>query len=315
VGEGLLAAGRVREAWMYLKPVGDRTSTAAALEKIEPDDENVEELIEVALHHGVHPSLGFELVLGHYGTCNAISMFDGEMHDRPAAIREEVAGVLIRHLHAELLQSVKADIARQEGSQPAETTLAELVADRDWLFDGDNYHIDTSHLGAVVRFSRLVTSPEMLSLAADLTEYGRRLAPQFQSAGEEPFADAYADQGLFFRAQLGQQVDEALAFFRDKATSLDPAEHGTGPLEVYVALLSRLGRNSEAMDALAELLPAGARVTGFAPTMGELAKRSAEFTRMMTACRHRGDLLGFTASLVENALAAGQASNPPKRSR
>src|SRR5688572_24667313 len=46
VGNLLLAEGRIREAWMYLRPVGDKAAVAAALEKIPPGAENFEEIIE-----------------------------------------------------------------------------------------------------------------------------------------------------------------------------------------------------------------------------------------------------------------------------
>ncbi len=78
---------------------------------------------------------------------------------RPRADQQAAAALLLRHLHAELLANVRADIVRQSGSEPAETTLAALVADRDWLFADNNYHIDTTHLAATIRFARLLEEP------------------------------------------------------------------------------------------------------------------------------------------------------------
>src|SRR5487761_1484849 len=76
VGQLLLADGRVREAWMYLRPVGDRAAVAAALEKLIPQEDNSDQIIEVALYEGVHTRLGFELVLKNFGLCNAITTYD-----------------------------------------------------------------------------------------------------------------------------------------------------------------------------------------------------------------------------------------------
>jgi hypothetical protein len=298
----LLEEGRVREAWMYLRPVGDKPAVAAALARIEPTDENLEEIIEVALHEGTSPKRGFELVLGHYGTCNAITMFDSTMHRQPREARQEVAGLLVRHLHKELVRNLQAEVARQEGQPPQESSIAALVADRDWLFSADNYHIDTSHLSAVVRFARYVTEPEVLRLALDLTEYGRRLSRQYQYAGEEPFADAHVAHALFFRAQLGEGVEEALAYFRERAEAA--AGQGAGPAEVYVALLNRLGRHRDALEASAALIPPNVPVAGFAPTPSELARLSGDFARHREICRSRGDLLGYTAALMEERAAA-----------
>jgi hypothetical protein len=298
VGGLLLEAGNLRESWMYLRPVGDKRGLAEALNRAQPNDENVQELIELALHEGVAPVRGFQLVLENYGTCNAITTFDGMMSARSKPEQAAAAAMLVRHLHGELLENVKADIARQEGSQPAETTLLELVADRDWLFAENNYHIDTTHLGSTVRAARVLEDQELLELAVDLTEYGRRLNRQFQFAGEEPFADVYPAHRLFFLAQLGREVDEALAYFRERAESLSVDEQGPVPAEVYVTLLARLKRFDEAIAAHARYLPRGTRTSGFAPTLLDLSRMAGDYRTLMNLCRESGDLIGYAAGLV-----------------
>ncbi len=202
---------------MYLRPVGDKQLVASALEKVAPTEENMQDLIEIGLHEGVAPALGYGLVLQHYGTCNAITTFEGAVLARPRGDQQACAAALVKHVHAELLANLRADIARQEGREPSEASLAALVADRDWLFGELNYHIDTTHLAATVRFARLLEDPELVRLAHDLTEYGRRLHEQFQFAGEPPFEEVYPAHGLFFAAQLGEKVDEALEYFAKRA--------------------------------------------------------------------------------------------------
>jgi hypothetical protein len=286
---------------MYLRPVGDKASLAKALEKVAADEDNVQDLIELALHEGVAPVWGYRLVLDNYGTCNAITTYEGVIAGRPRADQQAAASMLVRRLHEELLGSIRADIERQEGSAPKENTLAELVADRDWLFLDNNYHIDTTHLAAIVRFARVVDDPEVLRLALDLTAYGRRLSRQFQFSGEEPFVDVYPSHALFFSALLGEKIEESLAFFRERATSLSLEEHGPVPAETYVALLARLGRYQEALEAAAELIPPGTRTTGLAPSLLELSRLSGSYDLLKRVCKERGDLLGFTAGLIEGA--------------
>jgi hypothetical protein len=302
VGTLLLDHGKLREAWMYLRPVGDKTVVADAIAKIEPNEENLQDLIEIGLHEGVAPALGYALVLKNYGTCNAITTFEGALLSRPRADQQAAADLLLRHLHHELMANVRADIARQEGSEPREQTLAELVKDREGLFAENNYHIDTTHLAAVVRFARLLESPELVELAYDLTEYGRRLGTQFQFKGEEPFADVYASHALFFGAQLGRRIDEALAYFRETAKAVDVNEAGTAAAEVTIALLARLKRYREAIEATVELIPAGARTSGFAPNLLELSRLAGNYDRLMAVCRERGDLVGYAAGLVERGV-------------
>jgi len=110
---------------------------------------------------------------------------------------------------------------------------------------------------------------------------------------------------------LGQGTEEHLEFFAQKARSLSVEEHGTAPAEVYVELLSRLGRVEEALEAAAELIPAKAATTGFAPSLLELASRSGRYDRLKEISRRRGDVLGFVAGLLEDS--AGAAAPPPQQ--
>jgi len=294
VGGALLADERIREAWMYLRPVGEKAEVAQALAKLPRETENYEQIIEVALYEGVCPRLGFEYVLTHYGTCNAITLFDGQMHSRPLKDRQEVAALLVGHLHTELMRNLKGDIERREGTEPADTEIAPLVAARPEIFENDNYHIDTTHLASVARFAVICDDRVALTQALDLTEYGRRLSSQYHFAGQEPFADTYPAYALFYQALLGENADAAIAYFRERAV----AAEDNGPAEVLIALLARMGRNQAAFDASIELMKAEQRVSGFAPSPLELASRAGCYDRWMDVCRERGDMLGFTAGLI-----------------
>lgn len=298
VGTLLLNRGRIREGWMYLRPVGDKKAASELLAQVEAEEDNLEELIEVCLREGVDVARGFGLVLKHYGTCNAITTFEGEVPRQSRADQQAATALLVRHLHAELLANLRSDIGRQEGKQPAETTLAALVADRPWLFQELTYHVDTTHLSSVVRFARLSEDPAVLRLALDLTEYGRRLHAQFQYPGDEPFTENYPAHGLFFSALLGERVDEALEYFRQRAEASDLQQVGTVPIETYIDLLARVGRPAEAIDASLRLMPAGQSGVGIAPSLLDLAQRSGVYDRVQQHCQQRDDLLGFTAALI-----------------
>lgn len=285
---------------MYLRPTGDRDSMADALARIQAPEENVDQIVELALHEGLAPELGYRLVLSNFGTCNAITMFDSVAHGRSRAVRATLAGLLIRHVHHELVASLRADIERREGTAPPPgRSVAELFPGRDWLFSDMNYHLDTSHLAAVTRIARLVEEQEVLRLAVDLTDYGCRLDKTYQYPGEEPFKDLYTSSGLFFRAQLGEDVDQAINYFRDRATAIDPYEAGTGPVEVFVTLLVRLSRHSDALSAFIELLPAGVNATGFAPTLMELSTLAGDFRSTAKLYRQRGDVVNFAAAMIQ----------------
>ena len=301
VGTLLLKEGKVREGWMYLRPVGDKAEAAKLLADVKPGEDNTEEIIEVTLHEGVDIARGFGLVLESYGTCSSITTYDSSVARRPRKEQEPAARLLLHRLHADLLGSVKVDIARQEGSQPKETTLKELVADREWLFQENSYHIDTTHLASATRIARNCSDEADLRLALDLTEYGKRLSAQFQYQGDEPFAESYPSHSLYFQALLGENVDEALAYFKNKAEMLDPQYHTMIPAETYVDLLARLGRYQEAVAAAIALSKPGIQPVGLAPSLLELAEKAGDYAAVLEYCQGRGDTLGYAAALVAGA--------------
>ena len=137
---------------MYLRPAGDKETIRDALATTMPNDDNVEELIDVALYEAVDAERGFAWLLGHNGTCNAITSFEGLAANLPVADQRECAAILVRHLHAELLANVWAHIEQREENVPKGDTLLGLISERPWLFQNDSYHVDTSHLAATVRF-------------------------------------------------------------------------------------------------------------------------------------------------------------------
>jgi hypothetical protein len=176
-----------------------------------------------------------------------------------------------------------------------------LVRDRDWLFQENSYHLDTTHLAATARIARNLSEPADLRLALDLTEYGRRLSQQFQYQGDEPFAELYPASALYFQALLGKNTDEAVHFFQTKAELLDPQHHGYAAIETYVDLLARLNRNDEALSAAMKFGLASTQRLGNAPALVELAGRSRNVSPLLAHCRDKGDLLGFAAALIQSA--------------
>ncbi len=301
VGEGFLKQGKVREGWMYMRPVGDREAAAAALRQIPDTDDNVDELLEVLLHEGVDVQRGYQLALDRLGTCNSITLFESALAARPRADQQVAASLLVRHVHGELLANVRRDIASREGKEPAETTVEELLRKRPELMRDGSYHLDTSHLASTVRFARVLENVDDLRMALDLTIYGRHLHPQFQYPGEEPFLDLYPSSAAFFRALLGQQVEVGIRYFTQKADVVDQTQNGAVAIEVLIDLLARCGRPAEALKAYEKRMPVEGRLIGIAPNMLELSARVGEYASMQEICRQRQDLLGFTAALLNNA--------------
>lgn len=301
VGELFLKAGQIREGWMYMRPVGDREVAAQALQLVEANDENTDELIDVLLNEGVDVQRGYKIALERLGTCNSITLFEQSLSMRPRADQQAAAKLLVHHVHSELLENVRGDIEKQEGQAPAEDRLEELLKTRPDLLRDGSYHLDTSHLASTVRFARVLDDQECLKLALDITTYGRRLHPQYQYPGEEPFLDLYPASAAFFRALLGQQVDAGIRYFTQKADAVDQQHFGLVAVEVLIDLMGRCGRHEEALAAYAKRIPPGARTLGIAPTLLQLSEQLGKYEPMQEMCQQRGDLLGFAAALLQKS--------------
>jgi hypothetical protein len=299
VGERFLAAGRIREGWMYLRPVGDRQAAAKAFSGVQPDDENLDDLIEVLVHEGVDVTRGYQLALDRLGTCNSITLFESALAARPRADQQAAAKLLVDHVHGELLENLKRDLEQREGRVPEENLIEEILRSRPDLLRDGTYHLDTSHIASTVRFARVLDDRQALEKALDITSYGLQLHPQYQYPGEEPFLDLYPASAAFFRALLGRQVDAGIRYFTHKADVVDQNQYGTVAIEVLIDLLSRCGRQQESLDAYRKRLPKNARIVGIAPSLLQLSQRLGDFQPMREISKEREDLLGYAAALLQ----------------
>jgi hypothetical protein len=303
VGELLLEQGEFRRAWMYLRPAGEQETMQRAMARAEPNDENLEALIELSIYEGIDPPRGFQLLLEHHGTCNSITAFESAMYGRDLQQRRQVAGILIRWVHKELLGNLQADLEAAAGADDTLEPIQALVAGREEMFGEFTTHIDVSHLAAVVRFARIITAHDELQLALDLTEYGRRLHQNLQPPADPPFAEYFRDHGLFFAAQLGRDEDQAVDYFRAQATATDLQVDAVVPIEVYIALLARVGRYDEAVAARAEMIPPDVQTTGLAPALMELSRMAGNYDVLIRLCEQRGDLLGYALGQLQSHVA------------
>ena len=299
VGTLLLDEGQIRDGWTYLRPVGDKNVVRERMQSIEVTEDNVDQIIEVCLHESVDLEKGFQLLLSHYGTCNSITTFESSMYGRPRQERSIGARLLVEHVHAELLENIVGHIEREENTRPDADAIGPLLDGRDWLTADGSYHIDVTHLSSAVRIARDVADEEAIKKAFDLTHYGKRLDSQLHYPGDEPFADHYASHAIYFSALMGESVDKGIAYFKDKAEACSPHEETTAAIEVYVDLLHRLGRTTDAIDALTKLIPAGMQTTGQAPSLLELCEAADNYTTIREQCQKNGDILGFAMGLMK----------------
>src|SRR5260370_2591979 len=290
-GSLFLADGNVLRAWPYFRAIGDRAPIAEAIEKLESVEDGV---LEMALEERVNPRKGFELMLEHLGICRAITYF--EQYPDPKS-REACLALLVRTLHHELVENLRRAIAQRDGHAPDASHVADLIAGRDWLFGDMDYYVDPSHLVSVIRYALDLTDPETLRLALELCDYGAHLSLQFKYSADPPFDDVYVDHAAYFRALAGENVDDAVAHFRQKISN----DSGGAPAQVLVALLVRLKRYRDAIQiSLDHLRPVPPNQLA-CPSVFELCQLAGDYELLAKLARERGDLLSFTAAALDSS--------------
>jgi hypothetical protein len=299
VGGLLLEEGNIPHAWGYFRMIGEPEPVARALEKTQPAEaDDIQPLIEIAYHHGVLPRKGFDWILERYGICNAITTVTSQDQSLPAGVRDYCLRRLVRALHAELCERLKAEIARREEKEPAGTTIRELMAGRDWLFEDEFYHIDISHLSAVVQMSIYLAPGEELAMARELCAYGQRLSPRFQQQADPPFDDFYRDHGIYLAMLAGEEVEKGLAHFRAKVDAADVEEFGTRPAENLINLLLRLERPAEALAVARRYLAKADNRQLICPDITQLCQRADDYQTLAEVAREQADPVHFMAGLL-----------------
>ncbi len=310
-GAMLIESGKIGEGWMYLRPIGDPALVRRLLSKVEIDDDNYDEMLHELVHEGVDLQRGYQAAIARQGTCNSITLYDSVIAERPRGDRKIAAACLLTHLYDELTERVRDDFLQRAGDHGVSQekmkadheslSLAELITKYKWIQGAGGYHLDTTHLSSVVRFSIVLDTPELIEKALELCQYGRRLPADFQYPGTEPFVDFYPAHIAFLSAMQGKNVDAATRLFEHKARTVDATVHGTGAIETYIDLLDRIGRPGEALRAAMELFPEDVPVGRVLPEMIVMAERAitagdAKIAKELEEfCFNHGDLLGVAA--------------------
>jgi hypothetical protein len=303
VGRLHLEDGDIPQAWVYFRMIGEPQPVAHALERHEPaEGADLQPLVQIAFYEGVHPRRGFGWILSRFGICNAITTMSSQGDlGHPPEVRLHCIRQLVRALYQELRERLAADVERREGKPPPEPSVRGLMAGRDYLFEDEFAHIDTSHLNAVVQMSTVLEPGEELDLARELCAYGRRLSLRMRYPGDPPFEEPYRDYGVYLAILAGEDVEAGLDHFRAKAEQADPETVGTYPAEVLVNLLLRLDRPADAL-AVARRYLAGTdnrRLT--CPSISELCQRVKDYRTLAEVAREQGDAVHFVAGLIAGA--------------
>jgi hypothetical protein len=301
VGQLCLDNANIPAAWMFYRMLGETEPVRQALENAAPGEgDDCQALVDIAYHQGVHPKKGFDLVMERFGICSSITLVSGHEFAHGPEVRDYCIKRLVRALHEELMQRLSGEIERVQNFRPTAGSVPELIAGRDWLFADDFYHIDVSHLSAVVQMSvHLPKSPE-LELARELCAYGERLSPRCRFGSDPPFEDSYRDYGVYLAILAGDKVEEGIAHFQAKLENADPDEIGTYPAQVLVNLLLTLRRDREALAvARRHLSKADSRQLS-CPGIMELCERTGDFQTLSEVAKEQDNAVQYLAGLLAN---------------
>ncbi|MBM81261.1 MAG: hypothetical protein CMJ78_11805 [Planctomycetaceae bacterium] len=302
-GQRFLDDGNIPQAYMYFRTIREIEPVAEAIDKLntrrEPD-ESTEEILNIALYEGVNPCKGLEMMLHSHGTCNTVTAMDQQLAQLSDADRAKAAAMLVKNLYNDLKHSLKYDVEQRMTFAAQVDTIRELITGRDWLFEDGNYHIDVSHLNAVVRFARSFSGDhEDLDKAIELAEYGSKLSDQFQYGGEPPFDDFYTAHVHFFKAIKGTNVEDAMAYFNEKLEQ-EPDEPDKQLIAYVICdLMIRTNQLEAAVDLATQYLKDVEDPNGF--SYAQLCQDSGRLDSLKSVAEEKGDLVTFTAALLQGA--------------
>jgi hypothetical protein len=298
VGGIYLARGDIPRAWGFFRLIGEPAPVKAALDTYQPGpDDDTYPVVDIAWHQQVHPVKGFDLILDRHGVCSAITLIGGADLTNHPDLRTYCVGRLVRALHDQLSDRLRADLAARGTPAPDGAAIPQMIAGRDDLFADDAYHIDVSHLSSVALMSLQLPPGPDLGPARDLCEYGRRLAPTFRGQSDPPFENSYTDFLAYLKVLDETAVDAGLAHFRAKIDG-EAGEGNLFPAEVYVNLLIRLNRLPEALDVARQYLAGVPDENLTCPGVGELARRVGDYNAVAEAAQARGDAVNYLAGLI-----------------
>lgn len=303
VGNYFLDEKNILNAWPYFRMINDASPVAKALDQYEPgdDDETFPAILDLAIQQGAHPERGYALLLKKYGICNAITTL-GQSFPYSGEIRQKAITLLVNTLSNDLRNSLAAHVKELEGDiPPDDASIAQLLDGRDQLTADESYHIDVSHLSSVVQYALEMPAGETTRKVIDLCIYGARLSTRLQPNNDPPFEEGYKDYLAFFRTLNGINTEEGLSHFRLKAESMEDNSELTSPAEVYVHLLSQLGRYQEALTAFARYLAQANPRQLACPPATELARKSGDYAALAELALRRGDAVGYAVAKVSQA--------------
>ena len=104
---------------------------------------------------------------------------------------------------------------------------------------------------------------------------------------------------------MGQNVDTAIEHFLAKTVATEADQLGPVVEETYVEFLSRLGKNTEAVEFLTDRLLGKFESMGIAPPPFELADTPESLKKLRDFYQSTDDLLGYAVCCLKQSNVSG----------
>jgi len=303
VGQMLIDDGEIAQAWVYFKTIQESEPVKKALEKLGSEASelpNYDELLNIALYEGAHPMLGVKWLIESHGTCNTITSLDQIMGQFDQATRHDAAALMVNHLYGELCTSLEYNIKQSHPDIADGQSIHDLIKERDWLFENGNYHIDVSHLNAVVRFARFLDGNDAeLEKAIELAEYGSKLDKQLQYGGEPPFNDFYTSHVHYLKVLAGRETEQAFAYFQQEMDNDPDIPDKQLIAYVMVDLMMRIDQLDSAVELAKDYLSEVEDPNGF--SFSDLCRKAGRPDILQEVAEKQNDPLRYVFALVSGS--------------
>jgi len=273
-GRLYLAEGEIEQASTYFEAIGETGPVSEAIDKLTDSDTVPERVIQLAFYKGINQRKGFELILKHNGVCSALTAFSAY---QDSGTRDYALAQLVARLYEELACSLRRVIASVEGTASESAGVGELIRDREWLFEGMNQYVDSTHVAGLLPHCRDLADNIALHQALEMAEYGSCLNSMYQFRGDPPFEEVYRDHAIYLRAMLGEAVEPAVTHFRNK---IETSELPAAAAELLICFLLRLERYSEALQICFQHLDGAAGMHYPSPSGVQLCQLAGDYERL-----------------------------------
>ncbi|VAX38696.1 hypothetical protein MNBD_PLANCTO02-2821 [hydrothermal vent metagenome] len=313
VGELFLEEQNIPEAWIYLRTIQEPEKVRAAIEAIpipHESNEQSDQILEVALYEGAHPTKGFEWLLRTHGICNTVTAFEQSSQQMNNEDRRTVAKLLVNEIYNNLINGIQYSIEQRMAiTTTSKDSLATLIAERDWLFEEGNYHVDVSHLNSIVRFAKFLQPDDTeLPKAVELAEYGSHLEGDLQFPGETPFDDFYPAHRYYFMALLDDKRDEAINYFQQKLNDEPITEEKPTIAYVLVDLLLQCNLPDKALEVAKEHLQNSDNSVGI--TFADVCRETNNLAALGDYARQQNDPITYAATLIQQQKQIAETNDP-----